>query len=253
MTKITFYDEHPFDWVESYTGQEIRSVISASLIEEIESLPRSALALDVGCGAGRVLALLAQRGIRSVGADLSWISVGIAVRRYGVAGVVADNLDLPFRDGVADLVISDGVVHHTSDPRAAFAENCRLIKNGGRMYLGVYKPRGRYKFLYNYPGGLIRHGLQRWLTKPAVFLFAMLPYYLVHLVKSRGKRGWDAAKNLFYDYFASPCVNFISRTEVEGWCTYLGLKLIRYSENPGANVHSFVLERIAGRDQVKRS
>jgi SAM-dependent methyltransferase len=253
MTKKTFYDEHPFDWVGPYTGAEIRSVISAPLVEEIESLPRSALALDVGCGAGRVLAFLVQRGIRSVGADLSRISVSIAARRYGVAGVVADTLHLPFRDGVADLVISDGVVHHTPDPRAAFAENCRLVKNGGRMYLSVYKPGGRYEFLYNYPGVLIRYGLQRRLTTPLVFLFAMLPYYLVHLVKSRGKRRWDGAKNLFYDYFASPHVNFISRHAVEGWCTYLGLKLIRYSENPRANVHSFVLERIAGKDQVKRS
>ncbi len=243
MNKTTFYDEHPFDWVESYTGQEIRSVISSLLVEVIESLPQSALALDVGCGAGRVLGFLAQCGIRSVGVDLSRISVNIAVRRYGVVGVVADNLHLPFRDKVADLIISDGVVHHTQNPHAAFAESCRLVRNGGRMYLAVYKPGGHYEFLYRYPGAVIRQGLRHQWARPLVSLFAMVPYYLVHKVKSKGRRSWSGAKNLFHDYFASPRVDFIPRQTVEEWCAECGLKLVRYDASSGSNVHSFVMER----------
>ena len=51
---------------------------------------------------------------------------------------------------MADLAISDGVIHHTSDPCRAFGENCRVLKSGGLMYLAIYKP-GRYEYLYKYP------------------------------------------------------------------------------------------------------
>ena len=63
-------------------------------------------------------------------------------------------------DGTADVVISDGVIHHTDDPFVSFSENCRILKPGGRMYLAVYKPTGRYPWLYKYPGAVIRFGLQ---------------------------------------------------------------------------------------------
>ena len=86
------------------------------------------------------------------GSTAARFSIGLATSRYGRPGAVADNLRLPFPDAIADVVISDGVIHHTEDPRGAFAENLRILKPGGRMYLGVYKASGRYRFLYKYPG-----------------------------------------------------------------------------------------------------
>jgi len=54
VKEATFYDDHPFDWFESYQGEDRRKVISALLLEVIDALPRNALVLDVGCGPGRV-------------------------------------------------------------------------------------------------------------------------------------------------------------------------------------------------------
>lgn len=238
-----FYDDHPFDWVEHYLPAELRVVIEPVLLDLIDTLPPSALALDVGCGAGRVIAYLTLRGILCIGFDISRISVERAVKRYGKPCAVADNLCLPVRDKVADLVISDGVIHHTSDPYRAFGESCRVLKSGGLMYLAIYKPGGRYEYLYKYPGRVIRWALKQRFTRLSVNLFAFLPYYLVHLVRSGGKRSLNGVQNLFYDYFASPVVSFISREAIERWCRDFGLDLLQYSSNPTSNVHSFVLRR----------
>ncbi len=161
--------------------------------------------------------------------------------RYNVPCAVGDNLNLPFADGTVDVVISDGVIHHTDDPSVAFAENSRVLKPGGQMYLAVYKPYGRYPWMYKYPGAVIRHGLLHSWSKPLVVVFAMLPYYLVHFARSRGRRTWAGARNLFYDYFVTPKVDFLSRSVIEDWCSRAGLRVSSYDENRGGNVHSFRL------------
>jgi SAM-dependent methyltransferase len=238
---VTFYDRHPFDWVPPDSREPVRAVISAPLVDLIESLAPTALVLDIGCGPGRVLGFLARRGMRCIGLDHSRVSVGLAVERYHRPGVVGDNLRLPFADAVADAVISDGVIHHTEDPQAAFAENWRILKPGGRMYLAVYKASGRYPWLYRYPGALIRAGLRHRWAMPLVAVFAQVPYFLVHFIRSRGRRTWAAARNLFYDYFVTPQVAFLPRGVVEDWCAQQGARVTSYDDGRGANVHSFCL------------
>jgi SAM-dependent methyltransferase len=243
--RLTFYDQHPFDWVAVGKAPDIAQFVSPPLIEMIESLDPNSFVLDVGCGPGRVLGFLAQRRIRAVGVDRSRVSVSLVRERYDVPCIVGDNLSLPFADGAVDVVISDGVIHHTDDPAAAFAENSRVLKPGGQMYLAVYKPYGRYPWMYKYPGALIRNGLRHSWSKPLVAVFAILPYYLFHFARSRGRRTWAGAQNLFYDYFVTPKVDFLSRATIEDWCTRTGLRVDSYDENRGGNVHSFRLLKAA--------
>jgi SAM-dependent methyltransferase len=165
------------------------------------------------------------------------------VQRYGRPGAVADNLHLPLADGTADVVISDGVIHHTEDPQAAFLENFRVLKPGGRMYLAVYKPTGRYPILYTFPGALIRASERHGALKPLVVVFFRIPYFLVHFLRSKGKRTWAGTRNLFYDYFVTPQVAFLPRPLVEEWCKREGALVLQYEENRGQNVHSFLVKK----------
>ena len=238
----TFYDQHPFDWAAS-GAPDIRSVVSPLLVDLIESLTPDLLVLDVGCGPGRVLGFLAQKGLRCVGLDRSRVSIEMAVERCRRPGAVADNLRLPIAAGVADIVISDGVIHHTENPRESFQENLRILKPGGRMYLGVYKPSGRYPLLYRFPGSLFRFGLLHTWSRPLVIAFGQVPYFLVHFARSKGRRTWAGTLNLFYDYFVTPRVVFLSRAEIEKWASCEGARLLEYDENRGANVHSFLLRK----------
>jgi SAM-dependent methyltransferase len=243
VKEATFYDDHPFDWFESYQGEDRRKVISALLLEVIDALPRGALVLDLGCGPGRVLSYLGFRGVKCIGLDRSANSISIIVSRHKLPGAVADNLRLPICNAAADVVITDGVLHHTDDPPRAFSEDCRIVKPGGQLYLAVYRPGGRYEFLYKNPGwfirALVKHSATRWVAHGT----ALPLYYLAHFWKSGGKITWRGARNLFYDYFASPTVAFLSRETVEGWGVAHGMKLLRYEGNPAQNVHCFLFQK----------
>lgn len=241
----TFYDQHPFDWAGTPSSADIHAIVSPLLAELIQSLPSDSLVFDVGCGPGRVLGFLAQRHLNCFGFDRSRVSLGLAVGRCGRPCAVADNLQLPIASGTVDVVVSDGVIHHTENPRAAFLENLRILKPGGKMYLGVYKPSGRYPLLYRFPGAWIRSGVLHAWSRPLVSMLGEFPYFLVHFVRSGGRRTWAGARNLFFDYFVTPRVAFLSRALVEGWAKDEGAVVLRYDSNRGANVHSFLLQKAA--------
>jgi ubiquinone/menaquinone biosynthesis C-methylase UbiE len=136
------------------------------------------------------------------------------------------------------------VIHHTPDAYRSFCENARILRPGGTMYVGVYRRKRYYYYLYTYLGPPIR-----WLEKnkfgKALILSTLLPiYYAVHLVKSRGTRTWYGAKNLFYDYIITPRATFHTREEIAEWGRHNGLALIEYEENVG-NVHAFVFAKTA--------
>lgn len=56
--------------------------------------------------------------------------------------VQADLMDAPFADGEFDLIIADGVLHHTPDTRAAVRALYGKLKPGGQFYFYVYRRMG---------------------------------------------------------------------------------------------------------------
>jgi len=241
--ETTFYDDHPFDWTNGYSLRELDATLAPSLKSFVEDVPSNALVLDIGCGAGRVSSCLTKRRLRTVGLDVSYASVRLMTERTGGLGVVADGLHLPFADGTTDRVIADGVIHHTSDPFQSFAESCRILKSGGLFYAAVYKSNGRYEKLYQFPGSVIRWLIAHGLGSALVHTTLLPIYYGVHLVKSRGKRSWQGARNLFYDYFVTPRVEFLSRDQLEQWSRRCGVDIVDYNPNPALNVHSFLFRK----------
>jgi SAM-dependent methyltransferase len=56
--------------------------------------------------------------------------------------VQADLMDLPFADESFDLIIADGVLHHTPDARAAVNALYRKLAPGGQFFFYLYKKMG---------------------------------------------------------------------------------------------------------------
>lgn len=54
----------------------------------------------------------------------------------------------PFRDGTFDVVISNGVSHHTSDPEGGFRSLAAKVKPGGHIIVGLYDSYARLPTLW---------------------------------------------------------------------------------------------------------
>jgi ubiquinone/menaquinone biosynthesis C-methylase UbiE len=96
----------------------------------------SGTVVDVGCGAGRAVAELAERGTRAVGIDLSEQMITTARRRHPEADVRLGNaLALPFGDGELVGYRADKVLHDLPSPEQAIDETRRVLASGGRAVL----------------------------------------------------------------------------------------------------------------------
>jgi SAM-dependent methyltransferase len=99
--------------------------------------------LEVGCGAGDLLARLAARGCEAVGVDASDAARAEASRRVAAfAPRVALRPDLP--GGVFDLVLAFEVLEHIEDERAALRSWRERIRPGGHLLLSVPAHRSRW-------------------------------------------------------------------------------------------------------------
>lgn len=93
--------------------------------------------LDLGCGPGRIVAALAERGLPALGVDLSGVAVGLARRRGG--SVLRRDLDdpLPGEGRWGTVLLLDGNVGIGDDP-ATLLRRCRsLVRPGGRVVVEV--------------------------------------------------------------------------------------------------------------------
>jgi SAM-dependent methyltransferase len=95
--------------------------------------------LDLGCGAGRFLAVLREAGVEPVGVELAQAAAERA--RANVPGadvrlVTADG-SLPLGHGEVDLVWCSEVLEHVPDAEHMLLEARRVLRRGGRLLLTV--------------------------------------------------------------------------------------------------------------------
>lgn len=92
--------------------------------------------LDAGCGGGRAVAELAERGARAVGVDRDPDMIAAARERWPANEFqVGDAGELPLETGSVDGYRADKVLHLLDDPARAVAEARRVLAPGGRAVL----------------------------------------------------------------------------------------------------------------------
>ena len=93
--------------------------------------------LDLSTGTGWTSRVVARRGARVIGVDISASLIELARRRLqlnGVGGarfVVGSAHDLPLRTGSVDIVLGIAILHHL-DLESTAREIHRVLKTGGR-------------------------------------------------------------------------------------------------------------------------
>lgn len=115
---------------------------------------RGKLMVDAGCGSGILSMTLAERyGIEIIAMDMSHvISRAAKHNRSNLCHFIQGSvLSPPLKPGIADVVYSHGVLHHTYSTRKAFDAIAPLTKPGGTLYVWLYgKKQGwnRFRFLF---------------------------------------------------------------------------------------------------------
>jgi len=145
-------DEHAFSRIDDSSDQQaligtidrLRSSNGMQAIKRQASVlvaERGYRLLDVGCGAGDDVQMLAElvgpRGL-VVGIDPSASMIDEARRRCDGRGLqvefttgVAERM--PFEDGFFDACRAERVLQHAEDPQAALAEMIRVVRSGGQI------------------------------------------------------------------------------------------------------------------------
>jgi len=126
-----------YDQRDTYYYSQNGKISCRDIAEQIRGLPYESL-LDVGCGTGFLMELLAkQRSARYCGADLSdgMIRVAKEKRIDGAEFVVSSADKLPYPDESFDVVTCSQSFHHYPYPEKAMQEAKRVLKPGGLYIL----------------------------------------------------------------------------------------------------------------------
>lgn len=153
QTVQNFYDETPFpnyndfDSFESFSESAKSGVFAKLLADQI---PTSSYVLEVGCGTGQLSNYLAGTAVaRLYGVDMTMGSLRLGAqfaRDNAIEGVTfcQSNLFRPcIKPESMDLIICNGVLHHTADPEGGFRQVGGLLRRGGHILVGLYNRIGR--------------------------------------------------------------------------------------------------------------
>ena len=147
-----FYEETPFpnyddfDSVASLVEKARRGRFAQLLDDQVAPGSR---VIECGCGTGQLSNFLSISNRTVFGVDMcvNSLALGQAFKernQLGRVNFMQMNLFRPiFKPGTFDLVISNGVLHHTSDPLLAFETISTLVKPGGHILVGLYHQYGR--------------------------------------------------------------------------------------------------------------
>jgi SAM-dependent methyltransferase len=108
----------------------------------LELLPRPGrLALDLGCGEGRLGRMLQERGHRVVSVDVSPTLVRLtATHEHAQPVALADMATLPLVSECVDLAIAFMSLQDVDDLRGAVHEAARVLVSGGSLCIAIVHP-----------------------------------------------------------------------------------------------------------------
>lgn len=147
------YFNHP-EWAEEYLVYCHREETFKDRWKMAAGNWKDKTVIDIGCGPGNIFANFEEKPAVLIGVDIAPASLESAAR-LGYTAVLADAHDLPFRSGIADIVMLNATLHHCDDMAAVLKETARLVKPGGLLItdhdpqLSAWNYKGIAKLLWN--------------------------------------------------------------------------------------------------------
>ena len=148
----SFYEKNPFPDYDDFDNVETliekaRQGVFARLLDE--QVPSKTRILECGCGTGQLTNFLSIANRTVIGTDISLNSLRLAQQfknrnNLKRAHFYQMNLFRPcFNKESFDLVVANGVLHHTSDPYLGFKTISKLVRPKGYIIIGLYHKYGR--------------------------------------------------------------------------------------------------------------
>nr|WP_024874098.1 methyltransferase domain-containing protein [Saccharomonospora piscinae] len=128
-----------------------------------------AVLVDLGCGAGLLAPHLEGKGFHHIGVDLG-ASALLQAARHGVTPVRGDVLNVPLRDGCADVVSAGEILEHVDDLPTVVGEACRLLRTGGLLVIDTLAATALARFLAVTVAERIPGGPPPGIHDPALFV-----------------------------------------------------------------------------------
>ena len=130
------------------------------IFEFLNSIKKQGIVLDIGCSNCRNLVPFLERGFKCVGFDFSKGMIREAKKFLSKRGLsahllIADVLNLPFKENVFDYVIFTRVLHHLPTKKLrteTLKEIGKIVKKDGKILITVWRryfPRFIIDFLSN--------------------------------------------------------------------------------------------------------
>lgn len=216
-----FYEETPFpdydnfESIESLVRKTQEGVFARLLNEQI---PFGARILECGCGTGQLSNFLSVANRTVVGTDLCINSLKMASDfkiKCSLKNVkfLQMNLFKPcFRKENFDLVISNGVLHHTSDPFLGLKSISNLVRPGGYLLIGLYHQYGRMwtdfrRFVFNVTGNRLK--------------------FLDNRLQSSSKISQEKKNSWFNDQYKNPYESKHTINELMSWLNAIGFTFVK--------------------------
>ena len=214
-----FYEKNPFPNYDDFDSvssliDKARKGLFAQLLDD--QIPYGARVLECGCGTGQLTNFLSVANRNVIGTDICMNSLRLAQdfkdrNSLENAHFFQMNLFRPcFKPGSFDLVILNGVLHHTSDPFLAFKSIASLVKQEGYILVGLYHKYGR-----------LVTDIRRFIFRISNDSFRFLDRHAVDKKISEAKRrAW------FADQYKNPHESKHTVTEVMGWLHKTGFEFV---------------------------
>ena len=210
--KFPNYDE--IDDFGTLLEKSKRSTFFKKLDQEIKMFSK---VLEAGCGTGQLSLFLSryQRQIYSIDLSFGSLELGEKFRKNNnIENVFFSRMslfNLFFKKEYFDIIISNGVLHHTENARLAFMELTKYLKKDGYIVIGLYHKYGRIftkirQFLIKIFGDSLKFLDKRTLEKK----FSKEKRFAWFMDQYKNPKESTHTFNEVYDWFKSANIEFVS-------------------------------------------
>lgn len=136
------YNLYGKDFVEKDEKNKDKKKVSSLVLSYLKNVKGKKI-LDAGCGAGRECEILAKKGAKVFGIDVSEFMLKIAKKRCKELGVKFFQRDMEktgFSDESFDFVLAILSVQYKRNIKKVFNEFCRILKNRGKVLIVIPHP-----------------------------------------------------------------------------------------------------------------